>query len=391
MHFLYRQKNSLCLPYLQLYRTELNMAERQNNNSKPPRRKSGCKLSIEERMRYERWIVSTIRNKLNALSNAQLKSAAETASDKKPSRTSQKSIRALTDELVLLLKSVGQKPKIRHPESPQASREEKLMVRFDGDGWLFPIKTADELSDTYKNALSQHSFDYYTYHSPDYQPPRRPNPKQYDLRQIPVWQNSMQKFINYRKTAPIIRRRLADINFPADRLSDLNFYDLMYIITEEIKSTRKLPFEPRGYANTRMFADCYGDQFRRIMGVLDYKPDYIENSLNIMRKGGLPDIFNRHHKTNVQDCKEFGDISKTNGFPNFLIVKIDPIHNGLHRPLSFEIDNSIVFMAGYDPILQIRRDPEIERQYIRRQAKLAREQKQAQLAAVKGAHAKTNR
>lgn len=365
------------------------MTGAENKNSKPPRRKSSCKLSLEERLRYERWIVSTIRNKLNALCNAQLKSAAETASGTKPSRTSQKSIRGLTEELVHLLKSVGQKPKIRHADSPQASREEKLMVRFDGDGWLFPIKTADELSPAYHDALTQNSFDFYTYHSPDYQPPRRPNPKQYDLRQIPVWQESMQKFINYRKCSHIIRNRLSEINFPPERLPELNFYDLMYIINDHIHQTRQMPFEARGYANTRMFAECYGDQYRRIMGMLDYKPEYIEQSLVLMRKGIMPDIFNRHHKTNVQDCKEFGDISKANGFPNFLIVKIDPIHNGLHRPLDFEIDNSIVFMAGYDPLLQIRRDPDIERAYIRRQARIAREQKESNLAALKAAHANT--
>lgn len=333
-----------------------------------PHRKSSCKLSLEERMRYERWIVSTIRNKLNALCNAQLKSTSEKNSGKKVSRTSDKSIKILTDELTLLLKSVGQKPKVRSAKNIQASREEKLMVRFDGDGWLFPIKQAEELSPRYNAAISQHALDFHTYHSSSYQTPQLPLPQSYDLCQIPIWQESMQKFANYQKTIPIIQQHLSKINFPHEHLHELNFYDLMYIICENVKQTKKFPFEPKGYSNTRMFAACYGDQFRRIMGILDYTPEYIENSLELMKQGALPDIFNRHHITNVQDCKEFNDISKTNDFSNFSIVKIDPIHNGLHRPLDFEINSSIVFMAGYDPLLQIFRNPEVEQNYLSKQS-----------------------
>ena len=343
------------------------MPDNAHNNYKQRLSEGG--YTSHQRLRIEQHFSALIRHKLNALCNEQLKQK-KNHPDNKISKTSKNSLKEIAEELRLLFYSVGLKSKKRNDQTPQASTEEKLMVRFDYDGWFFPIKDTD-LSPLYARAISTPQ------HLPSqYKPYARHNPQKYDLDQIPIWRNSMKKFANYRKLNQLLRQQFSILNLPPCQIKQLNFYDLMHIIFEKTRQKKQLLFEPRGCANTRMFAACYANEYRRVMSLMGQDNKSIEHTLALMKRGLLPRDKNRHHKLNVQDCKELKDISKVNDFDNFLIVTIDPIHRGLHLPADLCVDKSIVFMAGYDPLFQIRRKPEIERQYLLHQQKIAKKKEE---------------
>lgn len=99
-------------------------------------------LTLDDRLRIERKLVATIRDKLDAISNAQLKIIKDNPpgpDESKPSRTSRKSVERLKTEVALLLKSTGLRPFVPTPGIPDATKEEKLICRLDFDAYFsFP-------------------------------------------------------------------------------------------------------------------------------------------------------------------------------------------------------------------------------------------------------------
>ena len=83
-----------------------------------------------------------------------------------------------------------------------------------------------------------------------------------------------------------------------------------------------------------------------------------------MRNGCGDPILNFHHYHNIFRCQEMDDPSKVNAFSNTVLTFVHPHHRTFHFGNGYDIPDDVVFFGGYDPIYQIKRNPERERQYL---------------------------
>lgn len=326
-----------------------------------PYREPRPRISWPSRLKAEEHFTRAIHRKLNALSNAQLKIKSP-SSTKKQRRTSQKTVKLLTLELNYLLRSTGLKIEDNPP--PKVTKEESLLIRFDFEGRNSPLKETD-LSSAYRQALQKHQYlrTFTHFLSPLY----HHTPAQYNLDAVPFWQ-TMKRFESFRRAAPFIQRELAAVNFPPRQLQQLNYYDLNHLLlTASIHEKRHL-IPSRRRENIKMFIACYEPEFVRVMRLLKYSDREILRHINLMKNGRLDETMDAHHKNNVKDSRNFANISDANAFSNMMITFVSPLHRSLHRPFQLKVDSSVAFMGGYDPLLQIRRDPERERRYLEQQA-----------------------
>lgn len=134
----------------------------------------------------------------------------------------------------------------------------------------------------------------------------------------------------------------------------------------EMRRTRKPLYEPMRSRHLKLFAECYGEQYRSIMSIRQYTPEYIENSLFKMSRGRINDENNMHHDLNVHCLNHMEKKSDMNALPNVSVVPKEPYHRSFHYPLQLRIPPNTIFYGGYDPLFQIRRNLEREKEYARR-------------------------
>lgn len=329
------------------------------------------KAQNDKRLSTERVLVAAIRNKMDALANAQFfKNRSNSAKSRnrgeyqKLSSAEKRLVRRikvqqLKTEIHLLLYANGFRPHIRDPQIPRATTEESLAIRFDFDGILHrPDSTL--LSAPYANARQIYQE---ALNNGDTPLPPEYNPGDYRLDDSPVWRK-LKLFDNFRQTRKKIINSLVHNRIPPEAVPTMNYYDFVDTLTDACKRTNTRPFEGSRSQNLKMFAHCYGEEFTQIMLSLRYKPDAVQQMLQQMRKGSSPNILDLHHKTNVTNFRELEHPEKINAFPNMLLTFIHPHHRSLHFDKGYDIDKDIVFFGGYDPAYQIRRNPEKERQYL---------------------------
>ncbi len=329
------------------------------------------KISIEKAVREEIRFANAIRDKLNALSNAQLKENDFASKSKNyfseakkaPHKTSKKSSGLLKEELNILLQSTGcLKPHVIDPATPTPTRIQKLMTRFDFDGMIIKPNEND-LSDAYSSAMKQRSDELYKIYG--LYEPNKYWPSDYNLDDIPVWQD-MKKFDTISTLGKRLRTQMAKQDIPPYILPEMNYFDLMHLALNYLRETKIPPFESARSRNFKMFAACYHEEFSYAMGLLGYKPQYTQKLLQKMRQGTCDDILHFHHNPNIQYCTDNNDISKTSHFSNMVLTFYMPYHRSFHYPNNMDVNKDIVFFGGYGPLLQIKHNIERERQYILR-------------------------
>ncbi len=340
------------------------------------------KAQNDKRLSTERILVAAIRNKMDALTNAQFfKNRSNSAKSRgrgeyrKLSSAEKRLVRRiktqqLKTEIHLLLQANGFKPHIRDPQIPRATTEESLAIRFDFDGILHRPDVSS-LSAPYVNARQTYQEALNNNESP--LPPEYA-PEDYRLNTSPVWQK-LKLFDNFRQTRKKIVYSLMQNRIPPEAVRTMNYYDFIDALTDACKKTDTRPFEGSRSQNLKMFAHCYGEEFTQIMLSLRYKPDAVRQMLQQMRKGKTPNILDLHHKTNVTNFRELECPEQINSFPNMLLTFIHPHHRSLHFDKGYDIDKGIVFFGGYDPAYQIRRNPHRERQYLIAKGRLPKDAK----------------
>lgn len=339
------------------------------------------KSKLYERYNTERHLVDAIRDKLGALANAQLKQDLPIGKNKnkkgneyaetKRKRTKPKSIAYLKAEIHLFLASVNIHPHKNEKYIPLANREESWLIRFDWDG-SFRRPADEDYSEAYararqiagENTNRQNPSPQLQYMASDYQ-----------LELSPAWR-FMKHFQNYAANRRRICRQLAAQNIPPRTVAQMNFFDFSEVMYNWSKANRVHPFESARSRNFKMFEAVYGDDFARVMTLLHYTPQYISQTREKMRRGSCDELLNFHHKTNVSHYKELNDGSKINEFSNMLLTFVQPHHRALHFGNGYDVNPELVFFGGYDPLYQIKRDPERERLY--QQGKLRPAAKNAQ-------------
>ena len=272
------------------------------------------KAKLEKRCAFERLLVGTLRDKLDALANAQLKeddfggknknrghSEHHHSSHKK---TSKHSSEQLKKEINLLLTACGLKPHVNSPNTPELTREEKWMIHLDWDG-QFRRPDDTDFSERYASARQT---------SGEQQNMTDGNVQQslsfndYDLDSSPAW-IKMSQFQSFASCKKKIQHQLAKMNIAPEVVPTMNFFDFSEVMYLWQKENQKQAFECSRSKNLKMFVACYGYEFEKIMTALRYKPEYIKNVKDNMHKGIGDPLLNFHHYLNVFRCKEMEDPS----------------------------------------------------------------------------------
>ena len=144
----------------------------------------------------------------------------------------------------------------------------------------------------------------------------------------------------------------------------MNFFDFSEILYYLQRDRKGPPFECSRSKNLKMFEACYGFEFEQSMRKRHYKPEYIKTVRQNMRKGICDPLLNFHHKNNIFRCKEMPDFHMANDFSNTMLTFVHPHHRLLHFRNGYDIKDDLAFFGGFDPLFQIKRDPEREREYL---------------------------
>lgn len=321
------------------------------------------KSKLPERLNAERHLVEAIRDKLDALANAQLKQdrpIGKRKQDTQPKRTKPKSITHLKNEIHLFLASVNIHPHRPEVEVEKANREESWLIRLDWDG-KFHMPADTDYSEAY--ARSRQIISEQENQADGTESPLLYKPEDYLLYQSPSWL-FMRRFSNYQRCQPYIQEQLALQNIPPEIVGQMNFFDFAEVLYNWSKRRQTQPFESQRSQNFKMFDACYGKEFEQVMRMLNYKPEYIEEVRQKMQRGNCDAALNFHHKTNVSNFKELEKPYQINQFANTMLTFVQPHHRTFHFGNGYDADSNIVFFGGYDKLYQIQRDPERERQYL---------------------------
>jgi len=322
----------------------------------------------EKRRSIERQLVATLRDKLDALANAQLKEDTNFGKNgnrivneytKQHKKTSKASSVGLKNEIHLLLTACGLHPHEDKEDTVPTTREEKWMIHLDWDG-QFRRPDDTDFSEGYVRSKQIACEQQNTF---DDEPSFKQSLKEYNLELSPTWQK-MAKLQGFASCKGKIYQQLARMKIDPKVLPNLNFFDYSEMLYLWQKEHKKQAFECSRSKNFKMFEACYGNEFTRVMTTLKYKPDFIKKVRENMRNGCGDAILNFHHYHNIFRCQEMDDPSKVNDFSNTILTFVHPHHRTFHFGNGYDIHDDIVFFGGYDPIYQIKRNLERERQYL---------------------------
>ncbi len=336
------------------------------------------KSKTADRLAQEKHFVAALRYKLDALANAQLKEDRQASkilksAAKRVKKTKPQSISHLKSEIHLLLSASNIQPHRPRQNVPLATREESWLIRLDWDG-KFHQPADTDFSEAYARErqiyMEQLALDDTQMSFPLYQP------QAYELHTSPTWL-FMRRFQNYANSAKYICEQLSRQNISPETVQKMNFFDFSNVLYNWMKENNRQPFESARSRNIKMFEACYGNEFAEIMELLDYKPEYISRMRQKMRNGNTDPMINFHHNINVSRFKELDEPHKINRFSNMLLTFVQPHHRILHFGNGYEAPRDIVFFGGFDPLYQIRRNPERERQYLQTQKLAAKAIKDA--------------
>lgn len=330
------------------------------------------KAKLDYRFAEERNFVEELCNRLDLLAGHIIdedrqsgKSKNKCANEYTKKHVKVRRVENLKDEIRLSLESVYISPHRVNKQLALATREESWLIRLDWDG-NYKKPYDDDYSPTYAK-YRQLNREYRHLNTED-EVVQGYDASDYRLDRSPAWR-FMRKFPNYAANKKRICMQLAARNIPPSAVAKMNFFDFSDILYSWAREHQIKPFESARSRNFKMFEACYGDEFEKIMKLLHYKPEYIATLRDKMQHGSCDALFSFHHKTNVARFRELDEPEKINDFSNMLLAPTYPHHRVLHFENGYDVKEDIVFMGGFDPLFQIKRDPEREREYLLSQQK----------------------
>ncbi len=280
-------------------------------------------------------------------------------------KTSVKSLKNIKSELEILLAFYGVgTPHIAPPNQTPLSREQICMMDIDFEG-LYITPNQEGLSGPYRQAKEN---------SLKYDIPHTASSSEYDLNQVPAWEE-MKKFNSFRLMHHTICHRLSKMNYPIEKLNQLNFIDLIDIINDHNREhpEHRMPCQRSRFL--KMFSVCYGAEFTEKMTLLgkdQEAKDFLSYAYYINHPAKrcppelkyISNLFSIHHIKNRKFANELDDYAKVNDFSNLSLCMSFPHHKILHSPTEIDLNHNIVFFGGFLREFQIIRNPEKERLYL---------------------------
>ena len=254
-------------------------------------------------------------------------------------------------------------PHIRLQNQPKMSKDQISIMDIDFDGLYFTPDKGD-LSQNYQKAKEN---------SINYEQTLLYKPQDYNLNNIPIWQE-MKKFNSFRPMYYPICHNLANINFPPEDLPTLKLIDLLDCIAIHNKKNPKNRMPAQRNIFLKTFAACYGEEFLGKMTLLGKKEEakglltyiyYIDKPNQKCPKEvkEYAKLFNIHHIKNRKNAEEMEDYSQVNNLSN-LTLCLEQYHKILHNPIEIDLNPNIVFFGSFVQDFQIIRNPEKERLYL---------------------------
>lgn len=254
-------------------------------------------------------------------------------------------------------------PHIKQKNQPKMSQDQISIMDIDFDGLYFTPDKQD-LTNCYLKAKEN---------SINYEQNLLHKPQDYNLNNIPIWQE-MKKFNSFRPMYYPICQNLASINFPPEELSSLKLVDLLDCISTHNKKNPKHRMPSQRNVFLKTFAACYGDEFLEKMTMLGKKEEakglltyiyYLDKPNQKCPKEAkeAAKLFNIHHIKNRKNAEEMEDYAQVNNLPN-LTLCLEEYHKILHNPVEIDLNPNIVFFGSFVRDFQIIRNPEKERLYL---------------------------
>lgn len=290
----------------------------------------------------------------------------EQANKKQRPKISKRSFDGIKCELKFFIAFYGIGTQHRElSNQPKLSREQILIMDIDFDGLYF-TPAPEDLSEKYREQKTK-AAPYKLEHYPH-------SPSDYDLNQIPIWQE-MKKFNSFRNMYRPICKQLAKIEYPPTDLAKLQLADMLDILSTHNRENPSARMTCQRSRFLKMFAACYGDEFIEKMTIMGKNKD-AQNFMEYIRFLDNPskkispeirqaaELFNVHHVKNRKHAEELNDYSTVSDFSNLALCGVFPYHKILHYPYEIDLNPNIIFFNSFLGELQITRNPEKERRYL---------------------------
>lgn len=247
------------------------------------------------------------------------------------------------------------------PEEELITQTKTSVLRAAWDGYIEQPKNEANCSDTLKSLVSMRGKEEFN---------KLPTiaAENYNLSQSKVWE-VCQEMPVFKEIEGDLRKALSQIHFPANKLNDLSYQDVAWLINAyhtpsaaDVKARQdsgqkdingymlKLKKKDNTYEYTsgkkefyKNFIKTHEHDFRKLMEKQEYSPEFINDAVEKMKKGKAPakevdgknvELFNAHHNFPISDPDYFAKSTtkswtEMNSYDNIVLMDKD-VHDALH-------------------------------------------------------------
>lgn len=263
------------------------------------------------------------------------------------------------------------------PEEELVVQTKTSVLRAAWDGYIEQPKNEANCSDTLKNLVSLRGKEEFN---------KLPTiaAEDYNLSQSKVWEVCQQMPV-FKEAEDDLRKALSQIHFPANKLQDLSYQDVAWLINAyhtpsaaDVKARQDsgqkdingymLKFKKKNntYEYTsgkkefyKNFIKTHEYDFRKLLEKQEYSPEFIDDAVEKMKKGKAPtkevdgktvELFNAHHNFPISDPDYFEKSTPDkwtdmNSYDNIVLMDKD-VHDALHSTENNVTKNGYIDVNG---------------------------------------------
>lgn len=247
------------------------------------------------------------------------------------------------------LKLVVRKVKKQTPEEELVAQTKTSVLRAAWDGYIAQPKSPRACSDTLKELINMRGKEEFS---------KLPtiDAEKYDLSQSKVWK-VCQEMPVFKEIEGELQKALSQIHFPADKLNDLTYQDVAWLVNayhtpdaQEVKERQEnglsdingFMLKSSGKKNYyKSFVEKHEQDLRALLAKQDYSKEFINDAIKKMKAGKTVtdkdgnELFNAHHNFPINDPNYFEQThpklkwTDMNDYDNIVTMDKD-VHKSLH-------------------------------------------------------------
>ena len=244
---------------------------------------------------------------------------------------------------------VVRKVKKQTPEEELITQTKTSVLRAAWDGYIAQPKSPRACSETLKELINMRGKE-------EFNKLPTTDAEKYDLSQSKVWK-VCQEMPVFKKIEGELQKALSQIHFPAEKLNDLTYQDVAWLINayhtpdaQEVKERQEnglsdingFMLKSSGKKNYyKHFANEHEKDLRALLAKQDYDKEFINDAVKKMKAGKTVtdkdgnELFNAHHNFPINDPNYFEQThpklnwTDMNGYDNIVTMDKD-VHKSLH-------------------------------------------------------------